>query len=201
MIKFVWLCIIALSSSVAFAENITVLVLGDSISAAYGLPQDKGWVKLLETRLQASHPDSKVVNASITGDTTTGGLKRLPQALQQHRPDIAIIELGGNDGLRGQSLKNMRNNLVQMIQLGQSAKAKVLLLGMRIPSNYGPAYTERFQRVFQKASEATGAALMPFFLEPIATDRRYFQSDGIHPSIEAQEKLLDGMWPFLQPLL
>lgn len=201
MFRLIALCIITLSSPVAFAENITVLVLGDSISAGYGLPTNQVWVEKLNSRLQQTEKEYTVVNASISGDTTSGGIARLPAAIKRHNPQIVIIELGGNDGLRGLSLKQMRINLEQMIQLTQDNQAKALILGMRIPSNYGPAYTKRFGQVFSKVAEKTGAAIMPFFLAPIAEDISNFQPDGIHPSVAAQEKLLDGMWPYLEPLL
>ncbi|MCB1754080.1 MAG: arylesterase [Gammaproteobacteria bacterium] len=201
MLRIFLLGIITTCAPLAVAQNITVLVLGDSISAAYGLSQEQGWVTLLQARLSDRDPSYRVVNASISGDTSSGGLQRLPQALVTHDPDIVIIELGGNDGLRGQSLKNLRQNLEEMTRLSQAAGAKVLLLGMQIPSNYGPAYTERFSAAFTRVAKDTGAALMPFFLEPIGKDRTHFQSDGIHPSAAAQPLLLDGMWPYLEALL
>ncbi|HBR98124.1 MAG TPA: arylesterase [Gammaproteobacteria bacterium] len=201
MLRLLAVCIIALTPWRAFAADITVLVLGDSISAGYGLSANQVWVDRLKSRLDDARLNANVINASISGDTTRGGLERLPAALTRHEPDIVIIELGGNDGLRGLSLKAMRQNLEQMVTLSKDFGARVLLLGMRIPSNYGPAYTTRFNAVFHAAAEATEVALMPFFLEPIVSDNRYFQADGIHPSAEAQPLLLDALWPYLKPLL
>lgn len=198
MIRVILFCLLATS---ALAGEKTLLVIGDSISAGYGLPANQVWVERLNSRLASQNQDYTVVNASISGDTTSGGLSRLPAALQRHQPDIVIIELGGNDGLRGLSLKQMRLNLEGMTEKAKEHGAQVLLLGMQIPSNYGPAYTTRFNHVFRKVSESTGASLMPFFLEPIAGDINHFQTDGIHPSAEAQQLLLDGMWPYLEPLL
>ena len=198
MIRVILFCLLATS---ALAGEKTLLVIGDSISAGYGLPANQVWVERLNSRLSTQNQHYTVVNASISGDTTSGGLSRLPAALKRHEPDIVIIELGGNDGLRGLSLKQMRLNLEAMTEKAKEHGAQVLLLGMQIPSNYGPAYTTRFNRVFHTVSESTGAALMPFFLEPIAGDIANFQADGIHPSAEAQELLLDGMWPYLEPLL
>ncbi len=202
MIKFSLLLIITLSSQSTLAQNITILVLGDSISAAYGLAKNDGWVHLLSKRLEDDKQHNyAVINASISGDTTSGGLQRLPNALEQHDPDLVIIELGGNDGLRGLSLKNMRTNLEAMVALCKSRDVQVLILGMRIPSNYGPVYAERFNKVYAKAAQNTGSGLMPFFLEPVFKDRSNFQLDGIHPAARAQAPLLDGMWPYLLEIL
>lgn len=168
-----------------------ILVMGDSISAAYGIETEKGWVNLLQEALSSDHPDLSITNASISGDTTDGGLQRLPRALEKFSPDLVIIELGGNDGLRGQSIKRLQNNLEQMAMLAQDSGADVLILGMRIPSNYGAAYTEKFFNAFAEASDNTGSALVPFLLEPIATSRQYFQPDGVHPTAEAQPLLME----------
>ncbi len=184
------------------AQTPTILVLGDSLSAAYGIAQNEGWVQLLHGKFAGERNfDYKIINASISGDTTNGGLQRLPKALKQHRPHIVIIELGANDGLRGQSLKNMRQNLITMIELSQKAEAKVLLLGMRIPSNYGMLYTQRFHKAFKQVAKKTNASLMPFFLQPISKGQKYFQPDGLHPTASAQPLLLDAVWPHLEPLL
>lgn len=179
----------------------TVLVMGDSLSAGYGIDERDGWVALLRTRLEARDTPLDVVNASISGDTTSGGLARLPDALSRHRPDIVVLELGGNDGLRGQSLKNIRKNLSTMVQLVKDTGADVLLLGMRIPSNYGARYTQRFFETFSEIAETHDTALVPFFLEGVATNPDLMLPDGIHPNTDAQPILLDLVWPALEPLL
>ena len=190
------LLILLLLSAPAWSK--TVLVVGDSISAAYGLAERDGWVQLASDQLS---DDVTFVNASISGDTTSGGLARLPEALERFKPSVVVIELGGNDGLRGYSLKDMRENLTAMVDASESAGASVLLLGMQIPSNYGTAYTRRFAQIFQKVAESTGAALVPFFLEPIATNRDFFQRDGVHPTAEAQPLLVEHVIPALKSLL
>ncbi|MBX2823423.1 MAG: arylesterase [Gammaproteobacteria bacterium] len=177
------------------------MVLGDSISAAYGLAESSGWVHLLATALKTSHPQSRVVNASVSGETTTGGLQRLPDALNRFSPDIVIIELGGNDGLRGQSLELMRSNLSAMIALTIDAGAKPILVGMRIPPNYGKVYADGFHQTFIDVATEKTIPLVPFLLEPIAEDRRYFQPDGIHPTAEAQPLLLEQVLPTVDTLM
>ena len=179
----------------------TVLVVGDSISAAYGIDQDAGWVALAEEELREDFPDVEFVNASISGDTTGGGLARLPAALERFDPDVVVIELGGNDGLRAYPTARMRDNLEAMAEAAQDSGAETLILGMMIPSNYGPAYTAQFGEAFVEAAEATDSALVPFFLEPIASDRGAFQRDGIHPTAEAQPLLVDHALPALRELL
>ena len=182
----------------------TIIVLGDSISAAYGIAESDGWVELMREALSEDYPNVVVHNASISGDTTAGGLQRLPRALENYQPDIVLIELGGNDGLRGQSLKQMAANIEGMVDAAHASGAEALILGMRIPSNYGPAYTEQFAQVFVDVAESTGSALVPFLLAPIATgpgDRKYFQPDGIHPSAEAQPLMLEIVMPELLKLL
>ena len=178
-----------------------VLVLGDSLSAAYGIDKSAGWVALLQDRLQAEAFPHQVINLSIAGETSAGGLRRLPDALQAHRPELVLIELGANDGLRGQSLDQMQANLRRMVEMSQQTGARVLLFEMRIPSNYGPRYAESFRQRFAMVSDATGAQLVPFFLAAIATDPAAFQDDGIHPDAEAQPRLLDAVWPHLEPML
>lgn len=190
--------LLILSLLAAPAWSTTVLIVGDSISAAYGLAERDGWVQLADDQLS---DDITFVNASISGDTTSGGLARLPEALDRFNPSVVVIELGGNDGLRGYSLKDMRNNLTAMVEASETAGASVLLLGMEIPSNYGVAYTRRFAQIFQKVADNTGAALVPFFLEPIATERDYFQRDGVHPTAEAQPLLVEHVIPALKTLL
>lgn len=179
----------------------TLLVLGDSISAAFGLDTRQGWVSLLEQRLEAEGFDYQVVNASVSGDTSAGGLARLPTLLTEHRPDLLIVELGGNDGLRGQPPAQLQQNLAGIIQQSQKAGAKVLILGMKLPPNYGLRYTTAFAEVFPKVASDTGAILVPFLLEGAAGVPSMVQSDGIHPTAEAQPRLLDNVWPMLKPLL
>jgi len=179
----------------------TVLVIGDSISAAYGLEESEGWVSLMHAELQKNHADIEVVNASISGETTDGGLQRLPTAIERFRPDIVVIELGGNDGLRGQSLKIMRRNLTNMVNLVKAVGAQPLLLGMRIPSNYGEYYTERFYSAFGAVALETNSAIVPFLLEPIARDITYFQEDGVHPNAEAQPLMLEPVLAQVNMLL
>jgi len=183
------------------AQSATVLVIGDSISAAYGLNEADGWVSLAQNELSESHPEVELINASISGDTTEGALRRLPAALERFNPDVLIIELGGNDGLRGYPLNKIRENLIALADYGKDAAAEVLILGMRIPSNYGPAYTEKFAQTFVDAAEASESELVPFFLEPIATDAAYFQKDGIHPTAEAQPLMLKPVLEKLLPML
>ena len=185
----------------AKAETFTAMVVGDSISAAYGLREADGWVALAEQKFSDDGLDVKMVNASISGDTTAGGLRRLPDALERFDPDLLIIELGGNDGLRGYSTDDMQNNIEQMATMAQENGAQVLILGMLIPSNYGQAYLEKFAQAFVDAAEATDSELVPFFLEPIAQDRNYFQSDGIHPTAEAQPLLLEHVLPALEEII
>jgi len=179
----------------------TVLVLGDSISAAYGMQREQGWVSRLRDRLDANGSDWQVVNASISGETTGGGLVRLPDALAEHQPEVVIIELGGNDGLRGYPVARIRDNLSRMVELVQDADAVPLVVGMQIPPNYGPRYTQAFAAVFAEVAEQRGAALVPFILERVALIPELMQSDGIHPTAEAQNALLDTVWPHLAPLL
>lgn len=187
----------------AFAEprEPVLLVVGDSISAGYGLPAGTVWVDLLAARLRTQGYRYRVVNASITGDTTAGGRARLTALLVAHQPAIVIIELGGNDALRGGRLAATRENLDAMVTLAQRAKAKVLLVGMQMPSNYGPAYVREFSEVFTAVAKAHRIPLVPFFFEGFGEDMAYFQSDRIHPTAEAQPRLLDNVWPALKPLL
>ena len=178
-----------------------LLVLGDSISAAYGMSLEQGWVTVLAQRLRGQWPDSAVVNASISGDTSAGGLRRLPPLLERHAPDLLIIELGGNDGLRGYPTTQLRENLVNMVRAGQDAGAQVLILPMEIPPNYGPRYTSAFRASFTAATEQTGATLGPFLLENIATDTALMQEDGIHPTVSAQPMIVDILLPVIRQLL
>ncbi len=179
----------------------TLLVVGDSISAGLGLDTGQGWVTLMVKRLQQKGLQHRVVNASISGDTSAGGLSRLPALLAEHKPGLVIIELGGNDGLRGQPPQQLQQNLASMVRQAQQAGAKVLLLGMRLPPNYGVRYTTAFADVFPKVAGQTGAALVPFLLEGAGGVPSMMQPDGIHPAAAAQPVLLDNVWPTLEPLL
>jgi acyl-CoA thioesterase-1 len=178
-----------------------IVVVGDSISAGYGLAPGQVWVSLLEARLKAERFPHRVINASISGDTTAGGRTRLPALLAAHKPAVVVIELGGNDALRGGRLAATRENLDAMVTLAQRAKAKVLLVGMQMPSNYGPAYVREFNEVFTTVAKTHKVPLVPFFFEGFGEDMAYFQSDRIHPTAEAQPRLLDNVWPALKPLL
>ena len=181
-----------------------LLVLGDSISAEYGLPRGSGWVALLQKQLDQSHPGAVVVNASISGETTSGGRSRLPVLLRQHRPTHVIIELGGNDALRGLSLAMTGDNLLFMARAAKEAGAKVLLLGMQMPPNYGAELTRQFAALYPSVAKATGAALVPFLLKGVGDDpdpTRWFQSDRIHPNEAAQPRLLANVWPELKKQL
>ena len=179
----------------------TILVLGDSVSAGYGIESQQSWVSLLQAKLKSQGYGYRVINASVSGETTTGGLARLPRALELHRPKIVIIELGGNDGLRGLPLATSRGNLQKMIEQSRAAGAQVLLLGMKIPPNYGPRYAQGFEDVFRELASRYQLAFEPFFLERIALEPGMMQEDGLHPTAKAQPIMLDTVWPVLQPLL
>lgn len=188
-----------LGGSSAFAG--TLLVVGDSISAAFGMDTRQGWVALLEKRLDEQGFDHQVVNASISGDTSAGGAARLPALLAEHQPELVIIELGGNDGLRGQPPAQLQQNLAAMVQASQQKGAKVLILGMQLPPNYGVRYTTAFAEVFPRVAGEFDVPLVPFVLEGIGGVPALMQADGIHPTAEAQPKLLENVWPTLKPLL
>lgn len=195
-----WLksCVLTVIMLVGNAHAATILVFGDSISAAYGLETRQGWVNLLQQRLDSTAPGKhRVINGSLSGETTSGGVRRLPALLRLHRPDIIILELGGNDGLRGQSPALMERNLLQMVSVANDAGAKVILLGMKIPPNYGKTYTQSFEKVFTNVSRSTGSALLPFFLEGVGGNASLMQKDGIHPVAQAQKRLLDNVWPLI----
>ncbi|MEO9101695.1 MAG: arylesterase [Rhodoferax sp.] len=182
----------------------TILVFGDSLSAEYGLRRGTGWVALLEQRLEKESVDARVVNASISGETTSGGRSRLEALLKVHRPDVVVLELGANDALRGLPMANTEENLLQMTRASQDAGAKVLVLGMQVPPNYGSAYADRFAATFGNVAKQTQAALVPFFLKNVAdvpAAMELFQADRIHPNDRAQSILLDNVWPQLVPLL
>ncbi|WP_374243691.1 arylesterase [Zoogloea sp.] len=179
----------------------TVLVWGDSLSAGYGLRPSQAWPALLERRLQESKPPYRVVNASISGETTAGGRSRLPAALQAHRPTVVVIELGANDGLRGLPIPAMNANLQAMIDASRQAGARVLLVGMQMPPNYGPDYTARFAKAYQDLARTNKVRLVPFMMAGFADQPALFQQDGIHPTAEAQPRILDTVWQELKPLL
>lgn len=179
----------------------TVLVWGDSLSAGYGLRPSQAWPALLERRLQESKPPYRVVNASISGETTAGGRSRLPAALQAHRPTVVVIELGANDGLRGLPIPAMNANLQAMIDASRQAGARVLLVGMQMPPNYGPDYTARFAKTYQDLARTNKVRLVPFMMAGFADQPALFQQDGIHPTAEAQPRILDTVWQELKPLL
>jgi acyl-CoA thioesterase-1 len=186
----------------AKAEAPVILVFGDSISAGYGLARvEQGWVALLQTRLKEQEYGYQVVNASVSGETTAGGLARLPRALTLHQPKIVVLELGGNDGLRALPIAQMRANLVRMIDLSTAAGAKVLLLGMRMPPNYGPDFTEQFRSCYSEVARDKNLPPAPFLLNDIALSPNLMQADGIHPNELGQPKLLANVWPSLVPLL
>ena len=183
------------------ANQNTVLVLGDSLSAAYGVPSETAWVELLRDRIESQDLDWTVVNASIGGETTDGGLRRLPGLLETHDPTIVIIELGGNDGLRGFPPNVIESNLANMIEQVRDTGATPLLVGMQIPPNYGQRYTTMFADIFPTLSDRYNTVLVPFFLDGIYDQDGLMQGDGIHPTEEAQPRLLDNIWPKLEPLL
>lgn len=178
-----------------------ILVLGDSLSASYGLKQSSGWVSLLQQRLAAQKSSYQVINASISGETTSGGLYRIGALLASHQPRVVILALGANDGLRGLSLDASKSNLDAIIKRAKESRAQVLLIGMRLPPNYGPAYTEKFHRLYEQLALKHHTQRVPFLLAPIADKRDYFQADGLHPTAEAQPLLLDTVWPVLMPML
>ncbi|WP_041523735.1 arylesterase [Gilvimarinus agarilyticus] len=197
------LALLTLSAVYAQAKPATIVVLGDSLSAGYGMALKQGWVQLLRERLAQQDNTSRyqVINASVSGETTQGGLSRLDALLKTHQPEIIIVELGGNDGLRGQPIKLMRQNLTDIIKKAQAASATVLLVGMQIPPNYGARYTQLFAKVYPELAEQLNVPLVPFLLEGIALEPELMQKDGIHANMGAQATLLDNVWPFLQPLL
>lgn len=195
------LCVALLVSTAAGAKPASILVLGDSLSAEYGLPRNTGWVQLLADRLEKAAPQYSVVNASISGETTSGGRTRLPALLRQHAPAIVVIELGANDGLRGLSLEAMRANVQAMVQAARGAGANVLLIGMRIPPNYGRDYAQRFAATFADVAREQRVALVPFLLEGLADRLEYFQDDRIHPNGAAQPQMAETVWAQLAKLL
>ncbi len=179
----------------------TILVFGDSLSAGYGLPSGSGWVNLLEQRLKRDRLDYAVINASISGETTLGGRNRIATALAEHDPAVVIVQLGANDGLRGNSIEETRRNLIAIVEASRVSGAKVLLVGIRIPPNYGKVYTRRFEALFAEVARQQNASLVPFMLQGFADKREWFQSDGIHPAVEAQPRILDNIYRRLRALL
>ena len=190
-----------LATAGAWAGAPTILILGDSISAAYGIDTSQGWVALLQQRLRQEHFDYRVVNASVSGDTTRTGLNRLDAALQQYRPAVVIVALGGNDGLRGLPFSEIETSLSRIIELSQQQGAKVLLAGVRLPPNYGAFYNTRFAALFRQLADTRQVALVPRLLDGIDEHAELMQSDGIHPTAAAQARILDNVWPHLLPLL
>ncbi len=199
MRRLVWLCVLLLCAPAAMAR--TLLVYGDSLSAGYGLPADKAWVSLLAERLKQERFDYTVANASISGETTLGGAKRIQATLARHKPAIVLLALGGNDGLRGLSADTMRANLEAIIHACRQSKAQVVLIGMRLPPNYGSAYAGKFHAVFSELAKKHKLPLVPFLLEGFGDKPEWFQADGIHPAIRAQPVMLDLVWKALNPLL
>jgi acyl-CoA thioesterase-1 len=189
------------ASGSAYSAPKTVLVVGDSLSAEYGITRGAGWVALLEQKLKAEKIPAKVVNASISGETTIGGRTRLPALLDQHKPNIVVIELGANDGLRGLPVASAEGNLRAMVDMAQKKKAKVMLVGMRMPPNYGRAYTESFFNMFKKISTETRSPLVPFMLEGVADKPSLFQQDRLHPTAAAHPIILNNIWPQFAPLV
>ena len=189
-----------LASGAANAAG-TILVFGDSISAAYGLAQKDGWVALLGERLRERKLDYNVANASISGETTAGGAARIDEALARWKPEVVIVALGGNDGLRGLQVSQLKANLTRMVSASKATKARVLLVGMRMPPNYGPRYTREFEEAFAAVAKAENVPLVPFLLDGIGEKRELFQADNIHPTAAAQRIILDTVWKGLEPLL
>ena len=188
-------------NAVAASGERTLLVFGDSLSAAYGLRAEQGWVAQLQKRLQTQGYGYRVVNASVSGETTSGGRSRLERALNLHRPDVVILELGANDGLRGLPVKDARANLAAMIASIQQAKSRLLLVGILIPPNYGPQYANAFAGMYRSLAAERKVPLLPFLLEGVALDSRYMQADGLHPNALGQPRVLENVWPALQRLL
>jgi len=185
----------------AYSAPKTVLVVGDSLSAEYGIARGAGWVALLEQKMKLEKIDAKVVNASISGETTSGGKARLPALLGQHKPDLVVIELGANDGLRGLPVPSAEANLRAMIAAAQAQKARVLLVGMRMPPNYGRAYTERFFGMFKTVATSTKSPLVPFMLEGVADKPALFQQDRLHPTAQAHPIILNNIWPTFEKMV
>jgi acyl-CoA thioesterase-1 len=192
--------VVAVASAAVPAQR-TIVVLGDSLSAGYGIAVKQGWVNLLEQRIAKEGYGYNVINASVSGETTQGGLARLPRALEQHKPAVVILELGGNDGLRGLPLATSRENLARMIELSGKAKSQVLLVGMMVPPNYGPRYADEFREMFASLASKYSVDFVPFLLDQVALNPALMQQDGIHANANGQPRMLDNVWPRLKPLL
>lgn len=197
LFRLLFLAALCLLPATSHAE--TILVFGDSLSAAYGIPRESGWVSLLQQKLQRTHPRYQVVNASISGETTAGGAQRMASTLKQHRPAIVILELGANDGLRGTPVASIEANLAKLIQQARKTRAKVLLLGIQLPPNYGSNYTTRFKAMYARLAKQHRTPLVPFLLEGVKPE--HFQADNLHPAAEAQPLILNTVWQKLLPLL
>lgn len=184
-----------------FGWGKTLLIMGDSLSAGYGLKTDQTWVKLLSDKVKDQADGWQVVNASISGETTAGGLRRLPAILKEQKPALVLIELGGNDGLRGYPIATMQENLEKMVRLSQQAGAKVMVMEIWLPPNYGPRYLDRFKATFKTVADTTGATWLPFFGKDIALDNGMIQADGIHPTAKAQPLIMEAVWQDVSPAL
>jgi acyl-CoA thioesterase-1 len=202
--------LLSTSSSIAYsstgtaispAESTTIMVYGDSLSAGYGLPQKTGWVSMLKTQLKKQQAVYQIINASISGETTLGGLNRIEQALKRHHPNIVIVELGANDGLRGLPIKSIHDNLEAIVKACKQNKASILLVGMRLPPNYGTAYTKKFSAIYQQIAKRHELRLVPFLLAGFGDKPEYFQEDKIHPNKNAQEKILNNVWKVLHKMI
>jgi acyl-CoA thioesterase-1 len=196
-VTFILIALVAITAQAA--QNI--VIFGDSLSAAYGIQSNKGWVALLESKLKQQNSEYKVINASISGETTSGGLTRFDQMLKTHQPEVVVIELGANDGLRGLSLNEMQSNLNSMITKAKAKNATVMLLGIKIPPNYGIQYAQKFSAIYATLAQKYDLNLVPFFLDGVAGNRKLIQDDGLHPNAVAQAKLLENIWPKLEELL
>ena len=197
-------CFIAclgISSSWAAEEHYTLLIFGDSLSAAYGIEEEQGWVTLLGNKISAEERPFRVINGSVSGETSTGGLARLPAMLNSYSPDVVVLELGGNDGLRGLPLELLKQNLAKMIDLAEQSGARVILTGIQIPPNYGPRYTVPFAELYAELAAEKALDLVPFLIEGIPQQAELMQNDGIHPKAEAQFMVVDNVWPTLERVL
>lgn len=198
--KFLWFCFLLSINIPGFATN-TIAILGDSISAGYGVPTDHSWVSLLTKRIQEQYPCYQVINASVSGDTSAQGLQRLPHVLEDDHPDVILIELGGNDGLRGLPLFIVTNNLEAIIKTAQDKDTKVILMEMKLPPSYGEAFNTQFTELYHKLSTKFDIPLIPFFMEGIYSQPGMMQDDRIHPTEKAQPFLADAVWPYVKPIL
>jgi acyl-CoA thioesterase-1 len=200
-LRFLYLTVVLLFVLARGVTAGTLLIVGDSLSAAYGIPVETGWVALLQQQLAARYPGWEIVNASISGDTTANARARMPQAVSRHQPDIVVLELGGNDGLRGLSLDAMHDNLAAMIELAQAQSAAILLVGVELPPNYGPHYTEKFRTVYRALADEYRVVLLPSLLDGVGTRTDLMQADGIHPNGTAQATIAARVLDYLEPLL